>query len=486
MENENEKKNEELETVDLPGEGNEVETPTPVDYPAEILNLIRTVSDDAELREALGDYHENDIAAAMGEMTPEERERLLGVLGNEAMSEVLAYSEDAGEYLEEMDAGVAADLIEEMDADDAIDVLEDMDEEKREQVLELLEPEAKEDIELLHSYDEDQFGSIMTTNYVTIRENMTVKQAMKSLVEQAADNDNISTLYVTDDTGAYCGAIDLKDLIVARQDTKLDSLVMTSYPSVYDTDSIAENLERVRGYSEDSIPVLSSKDGTVIGVITAQDLTEAVKSDLGEDYAKLAGLTDREDMKEPLFRSLRKRVHWLLVLLVLGIAVSTVVGLFEGVFAQIALIVCFQSLILDMAGNVGTQSLAVTIRVISDGALKFRERLFLVLKEVRVGLCNGAILGTVSFLLVGLYIRFIKEQTWAFSFAAAGCVGVALLVAMAISSLVGTVTPLFFKRIGVDPAVASGPLITTVNDLVAVCIYYGTAWLLLIRVLQFV
>ena len=485
MENENKKDIEELEPI-LPPEEEETETPAPVDYPAEILNLIRTVEDDAELRDSLGDYHENDIAAAMADMTPEERERLRGVLGNEAMSEVLAYSEDAGEYLEEMDADVAADLIEEMDADDAVDVLEDMDEEKREQVLELLEPEAKEDIELLHSYDDDQFGSIMTTNYVTIRENMTVKQAMKSLVEQAADNDNISTLYVLDGDGAYCGAIDLKDLIVARQDTKLESLVMTSYPSVYDTDSSADNLERVRGYSEDSIPVLSSKDGTVLGVITAQDLTEAVKSDLGEDYAKLAGLTDREDMKEPLFRSIRKRIPWLLVLLVLGIAVSTVIGMFEGVISQIALIVCFQSLILDMAGNVGTQSLAVTIRVVSDGALKFRERAFLVLKEVRVGFFNGLILGLGSFLLIGLYIHFVKEYDWVFSFAASGCVGAALLVAMAVSSLVGTVTPLFFKRVGVDPAVASGPLITTVNDLVAVCIYYGTAWLLLIRVLALV
>lgn len=485
MENENKKDIEELEPI-LPPEEEETETPAPVDYPAEILNLIRTVEDDAELRDSLGDYHENDIAAAMADMTPEERERLRGVLGNEAMSEVLAYSEDAGEYLEEMDADVAADLIEEMDADDAVDVLEDMDEEKREQVLELLEPEAKEDIELLHSYDDDQFGSIMTTNYVTISENMTVKQAMKSLVEQAADNDNISTLYVLDGEGAYCGAIDLKDLIVARQDTKLESLVMTSYPSVYDTDSIADNLERVRGYSEDSIPVLSSKDGTVLGVITAQDLTEAVKSDLGEDYAKLAGLTDREDMKEPLFRSIKKRIPWLLVLLVLGIAVSTVIGMFEGVISQIALIVCFQSLILDMAGNVGTQSLAVTIRVVSDGALKFRERAFLVLKEVRVGFFNGLILGLGSFLLIGLYIHFVKEYDWVFSFAASGCVGAALLVAMAVSSLVGTVTPLFFKRVGVDPAVASGPLITTVNDLVAVCIYYGTAWLLLIRVLALV
>ena len=120
------------------------------------------------------------------------------------------------------------------------------------------------------------------------------------------------------------------------------------------------------------------------------------------------------------------------------------IGLFEGVFGQIALIVCFQSLILDMAGNVGTQSLAVTIRVISDGALKFRERVFLVLKEMRVGLCNGAILGLGSFLLIGLYIHFVKGEGWAFAFSTSGWVGVALLGAMAVSSLVGTVSRLFF------------------------------------------
>jgi magnesium transporter len=144
----------------------------------------------------------------------------------------------------------------------------------------------------------------------------------------------------------------------------------------------------------------------------------------------------------------------------------------------------FQSLILDMAGNVGTQSLAVTIRVLMDESLTGKQKLGLVWKEMRIGLCNGLILGTVSFVLIGLYIYLFKGRGLGFSYAVSGCVGFSLLVAMVISSAVGTIIPLFFKKIHVDPAVASGPLITTVNDLVAVVTYYGLSWILLINVLH--
>jgi magnesium transporter len=145
----------------------------------------------------------------------------------------------------------------------------------------------------------------------------------------------------------------------------------------------------------------------------------------------------------------------------------------------------FQSLILDMAGNVGTQSLAVTIRVLTDENLTFKQKGHLVTKEMRVGLCNGLLLGAISFVMVGLYIMFFKGKEAGFSFAVSGCIGASLLLAMIISSAVGTLIPLFFKRIKVDPAVASGPLITTVNDLVAVVTYYGMSWILLLNVLHF-
>ena len=173
-----------------------------------------------------------------------------------------------------------------------------------------------------------------------------------------------------------------------------------------------------------------------------------------------------------------------MALLGLGIIVSSVVGVFESVVAQLTMIMAFQSLILDMAGNVGTQSLAVTIRVLTDENLTFRQKLHLIVKESRVGFFNGLLLGAISVVLVGLYICLIKQKEAMFAFAVSGCIGVSLVLAMVISSTVGTLIPLFFKKIKVDPAVASGPHITTINDLVAVVTYYGLSGLLLISVLH--
>ena len=164
--------------------------------------------------------------------------------------------------------------------------------------------------------------------------------------------------------------------------------------------------------------------------------------------------------------------------------VSTVVGAFEKVVAQLTLIVAFQSLILDMAGNVGTQSLAVTIRVLTDGGLTAKQKFRLVSKEMRVGLLNGTLIGVLSFIAVGLYIFFFKGKGLVYSFAMSGCIGISLILAIIVSSAVGTLTPLFFKKIKIDPAVASGPMITTLNDLVAVVAYYGTSWIFLLNVLK--
>ena len=170
----------------------------------------------------------------------------------------------------------------------------------------------------------------------------------------------------------------------------------------------------------------------------------------------------------------------------LGMGVSTVVGAFEGVVAVLPVVICFQSLILDMAGNVGTQSLAVTIRVLMDEKLSAKDKLHLTFKEMKVGTCNGALLGIMALVFLGAYIALFKGYAIGHAFLISGCVGISLLVAIVISSLVGTLVPILFHKIKVDPAVASGPLITTVNDLVAVVTYYGLAWILLIQLLHIV
>ena len=453
------------------------------DYEQELTQILRSNATDEEIREKFEDYHENDIADILEDLTPEERKKLYRILGDELTSEIFAYVEDVGKYIEEMDAEKAADIIESMDADDAVDVLDELDDGKSEEIFQLMNEDAREDVKLIHSYDEDEIGSRMTTNFIEIQRGSTIRQAMRELVTQAAENDNISTLYVSDTDGTFYGAIDLKDLIIAREYMNLEDLIQTSYPYVYAKENINECIEELKDYSEDSIPVLDN-DKHIIGVITSQDIVEVVDEEMGEDYAKLAGLTAEEDLQEPLRESIKKRMPWLIVLLFLGLLVSSVVGIFEKVVAKLTLIVCFQSLILDMAGNVGTQSLAVTIRVLMDEDISGKEKLQLIAKEMKIGFCNGTILGILSFICIGIFIAVVKGKGFYFGFAVSGCRGVALLVAMVISSMVGTVIPILFHKIKIDPAVASGPLITTVNDLVAVVTYYGMAWLLLIDVLH--
>lgn len=453
------------------------------DYVEEIVKAVQEHEDFNEILEILEQYHENDIAEALEYITKEERIALYGAWGTERASEIFAYLEDATPYFEEMELETAAEIIENMDSDDAVDILESMDEEISDKLVDLLDDEISRDIKLIQSYDEEEIGSKMTTNFIAIKKGLTVKSAMKELIAQAEENDNIYTVYVCNEDESLYGAMDLKDLIVAREYVDLEELISHAYPYVYDYEKVSDCLEKIKGYAEDSIPVLDEKN-RILGVITAQDIIEVVDDEMGEDYAKLAGLTEAEDLNEKLLDSMRKRLPWLVILLGLGIGVSAVVGMFETVVAQIAVLACFQSLILGMAGNVGTQSLAVTIRVLMDDNLKTSQKVQLVSKEMRVGLCNGLLLGIVAFVFVGLYIWMFKKYELTFSFAISGCVGVSLLIAMLISSLVGTLVPIFFHKIKIDPAVASGPLITTINDLVAVISYYGLAWILLIKVMQ--
>lgn len=448
----------------------------------ELLSIIRSGKPNEEIATMLADYHENDIADTLSFLTRQERAKLYSILGSEQSAEILSYSDDAAEYLSELRPQSAADILEDMDAADAVDILEDVEPEKRRSLFNLIDDEAKQDIKLISSYSEDEVGSYMSTNFIQIEKDLSIKQAMKSLISQAEDNDNVSTIFVCEKDGTFYGAIDLKDLIIAREHTPLETLITNSFPTLHDHEDLSDCIEELKDYAEDSIPVLDDKN-KLIGVITSQDIIEAVDEELGDDYAKLAGLTSEEDLNEPLSKSIKKRLPWLVILLGLGLIVSSVVGMFESVVSQLTLIVCFQSLILDMAGNVGTQSLAVTIRVLADEKLEFKERIKLIFKEVRISLTNGFLLGILSFAAIGLYIMLTKSTGVGYAFAVSGCVGAALLLAMLFSGFVGTAIPLIFDKLHIDPAVASGPLITTINDLVAVITYYGLAYIFLINIL---
>ena len=461
-----------------------VQENTPIsDYGRKIISIVRSNLAPLAMKEKLEDFHEKDMGEALEFLKSSERQKLYRILDSGTLADILEYTEgpQAARYLNEIDLGKMPSVLESMDTDDAVDLLRNLPREKRNLIMDTLPESVRDNIFRNASYDEEEIGSLMTSNYILLQKDFSIRRAMDSLVQQAGKNDNISTLFVADENRVFVGAIDLKDLITARQDTPLDSLIMTSFPYVYGQEEVDDCLQKLKEYSESSIPVLDHTN-RIVGVITAQNLLEATDSAMGEDYAMLAGLIAEEDLKEPVGKSIRKRLPWLLVLLGLGLVVSSVVGAFETVISQLTIIMAFQSLILDMAGNVGTQSLAVTIRVLTSEGLNFKQKLGLIYKEVRIGLLNGLILGVLSVGAAGLFIWLFKGESLQFSFLVSGCIGISLLAAMFAASGVGTVVPMLFKKIGVDPAVASGPLITTINDLLAVVCYYGLSWLILIDV----
>lgn len=460
----------------------EVSPASPPDFKSEIIGIVRSNLTPILMRNRLLDYHANDLASAMPELKKEERSRLFSILDAETLASIFEYSEDFFEYIEQLSVKKRIQVLSCLDIQTVVEQLNLMNRVERNMLIDLMDDEVKKEVNMLCSFDENEIGSKMTTNYISINSGLTVRGAMKELIAQAADNDNIYKIYVLDENSVLLGAIDLKDLIMARDTTELDSIITTSYPYVYAEEQIDECLERIRGYSEDSIPVLDSSS-RMMGILTAQSISELVEDELGDDYARLAGLTTEEDLHEPIFKSISKRIPWLAVLLALGMLVSGVVGIFEEVVSHLAVIVSFQSLVLGMAGNAGTQSLAVTIRVLMDEQVDRKQKLYLIGKEARVGLLNGFLLGICSFVLVGLYLFLLQGDTPMVAFSVSACTGAALILSMFLSSIAGTSIPMVFKKIGVDPAVASGPLITTVNDLVAVISYYGLSWLLLINLL---
>ena len=392
------------------------------DYRAEILGIVRSNASPGIMRNKLEDYHENDLADVFPDLSVAERRKLCRILNLDMLADIFEYIDEkqAAEYLDEMDVRKAAAILSRMETDAVVDVLRMIPKEKRALLLELMDDEARKDMAVIAAFDDEEIGSRMTTNYIEIRENLTVKQAMTELVGQAAKNDNISTIFMVTADHTFYGAMDLKDLITARQDTRLEDLIVTSYPYVYGHELIDDCIEKLKDYSENSIPILDNEN-KLLGVITSQSIVDLVDDEMGEDYAMFAGLTAEEDLKEPLKESMKKRLPWLLVLLALGTVVSSVVGVFEQVVSQLTIIMCFQSLILDMAGNVGTQSLAVTIRVLMDESLTGKQKVELVFKEMRIAFSNGAILGILSFLVLGLYIALFKGKTWTFAYAVSGC-----------------------------------------------------------------
>lgn len=445
----------------------------------EIIKIIKETTDLKILHDLLYSYHKNDIARSFEYLTEEELEKVYQTFDEQELSEIFTYLDDVKEYIEDLETETAADLIELMDSDDAKEILDELTEEDRNEILELMDEEVVDDIELISSYDEDVIASYMTNNFIAIKKDYTIKQAMKTVVEEASTNDNFTIIYVVNEDDTLYGTIELKDLIKARATDSLEDIIKKSYPSIVDMTNVSDALILVKDYEIDSIPIVNDKN-VLLGVVTTNDLLEVIDDELSDDYAKLAGLTSEEELDESTFKSVKKRIPWLCALLVLGLIISLVMRVFESAIVAVPAIVFFQSMILGMGGNVGTQSLAVTIRAISDEEISKKEVRRLVFKEIRIAFFNGILIGIMSFVVVSAYLMIthtVIDPSIGYNifdiFKTSGVVSISLLISMVISGLIGTLIPIILQKCKIDPAVASGPFITSINDIMAIVVYYG-------------
>ncbi|MBR4419283.1 MAG: magnesium transporter [Clostridia bacterium] len=434
-----------------------------------LLQIINSSLPAQSLREELSDYHANDIAEALSLITKNQRLRLYTVLSDEEISDIFTYLENPADFIDELSNERLAEIITEMPSGDAVDFLEELDEDKQIELIELLDEETAQEVELITAYDDDLIGSLMTNDFVYIKNTFSVKQAMNSIIAQAEECENITTVYVTDENEVYQGAIALKDLFIARADAPLESVIVTSYPSFNANLKINDILERLKEYSEESLPIVDN-DNRLIGVLMANTVVEVVEEEMEEDYAKLAGFTTATEEDNGILKNLALRLPWLIILLGLGMLVSSLISTFDHIIALLPLLAFFQPMILGMSGNAGTQALGVTVRNISQNSTDGIKSIW---RETAVSFINGILLGAISFVLLGLYITFFKEMPTHKAFAFSACIATALLVSMSVSGFCGSAIPLLFKKIGVDPATASGPLITTASDLISALTYYG-------------
>lgn len=286
-------------------------------YTQEIFDLIHKTKNSKLLAQTLTNYHDNDIADVLTYLSPEERKRLYKAIGIEATSRIFAYlDEDVDKYFAELENEKAADILEEMDADDAIDILEGLDKKKADEIISLIEPESKSDIQLIKSYKENEFGSLMTTNFITLEYGIGIKKSIEQLIEEAEENDNIETLYIVKD-GKFYGALTLRDLLITKKDKDLDEKIITSYPFVYDREEITDAaIDTLADYSEDSIPVLNKDNSSIVGVITSADIVELIN--------------DEEEELEEKKEIINKRYNWyepLAFALLLLLAINTILGI---------------------------------------------------------------------------------------------------------------------------------------------------------------
>lgn len=426
--------------------------------------------------------HPKDVADTLKEMDAEEREEFFHLFTSTELASFFSYldEEDAATYITALTDQKASDMLTNMDADDAADIINELKEDDKSSYLDLMENDVKTELENLASFDETEAGSIMDTSFICVDGSKDVKDAMKLLIQNAPLVSSISTIFVNLD-GKFYGVLDFRKLIVTKSPCLVKDITNTTCKRVSVNEKIEEVLKIVDEYDIYALPVLDNDK--IVGIITIDDTLNRLNEEREEDYNQLAGISGVEESSDNFFKVLKNRLPWLILLCILDIFVCLIISSFEDIIKQYTLLILFEPIILGLAGNVGTQSLAVCIRRLSYNELDTgKKKVKHILTELRNSLLIGLLVAVLLFGVTYVYV-IIAKGSGSFSPLYMGLVNaISIVTVITVSGLFGCIIPILFDSIHVDPAAASGPFITTINDIVALLIYFGLATIFLIGV----
>jgi len=431
----------------------------------ELLSAINLKDDNAALK-LIEDLHPADIAEIYDEISMEEATYLYLLLDPEQASDVLVELEedDREEFLESLPSEViASQFIDNMDSDDAADVIGDLTEEKKQEVLlHIDDVEQAGDIVDLLGYDEDTAGGLMAKELIRVNENWGVSTCIREMRKQAEELDEIYYIYVVSDDNVLLGILSLKALLLANASNKIRDIYNAEVRSVQ-TDTRSEEVARImEKYDLITLPVTDSI-GRLMGRITIDDVVDVIRDEAEKDYQLASGITTDVETTDSAARLSRARLPWLIIGLLGGVVVAAVIGRFEEDIKINPEMAFFIPLIAAMAGNVGIQSSAIIVQGIASNSLGLESTYKKLMKELLVALLNGLILAGILFIY-----NFFVSKNLALTFT----VSSSLFVVIIFAAIFGTMIPLLLNRMKIDPALATGPFITTMNDIMGLFIYF--------------
>jgi len=446
-------------------------------YDEDFLRTLLLNDEIQRFREKFLELHPYDQSQFYEKVGPDIRKIMYYFLSPQEMAvifrEIEVEDETYQSYLKEMDTQYVATMLEEMYTDDAVDILNDLDNKERESYLEMMDSETADEINELLSYAEYTAGAIMTTEYVSILESSTVRSAMTVMRKEAPTAETIYYIFVVNDEHQLTGVMSLRDLIIADEDALIRDIMSERIVSVQLTTDQEEAAQIMKDYNFLALPVINEA-GVLQGIITVDDIIDVIEEEASDDYSKLAGISDMDDIKDGPFRSVKNRLPWLIILLFLGMLTANLMSRFEQTLDQVALLALFIPLISGTSGNSGTQALAVAVRGIATGEIGERSKVKLLFREMLTGLIMGIICAVI---VVGIVFF------WKGSLIIGLLVGGAICCSILVATLAGSFIPLLIYKMGIDPAVASGPFITTLNDVTSLMIYLGLATIFLNQIM---